>query len=78
MMNVKVLGGGCKNCEILHGYVIESLKELEVSAEVEKVTEYKDILSFGVMKTPALVVDGTVKVSGRVPSKKEVKEFLSK
>ena len=76
MMNVKILGGGCKNCITLYEYVEEATKELGVSAEIEKVTEFKDILSFGVMKTPGLVVDGVVKISGRVPSKNEVAKVI--
>ncbi|MBF8984053.1 TM0996/MTH895 family glutaredoxin-like protein [Lutibacter sp. B2] len=75
-MNVKILGGGCKNCITLYGYVEEVTKELGISVEIEKVTEFKDILSFGVMKTPGLVVDGVVKISGRVPSKNEVAKVI--
>ncbi|QEK10937.1 thioredoxin family protein [Crassaminicella thermophila] len=76
-MNIKILGGGCKNCITLYENAQEAAKELGIDAEIEKVTEMKDILSFGVMKTPGLVVDGIVKVSGRVPSKDEVKKILS-
>ncbi|QZY54986.1 thioredoxin family protein [Crassaminicella profunda] len=77
-MNIKILGGGCKNCQTLYENAVEAVKELGIDAAFEKVTEMKDILSFGVMKTPALVVDGAVKVSGRVVSKEEVKEILNK
>jgi small redox-active disulfide protein 2 len=77
-MNIKILGSGCKNCTTLYGYVEEAVQELSIEANVEKVTDFKEILSHGVMKTPGLVVDGVVKVSGRVPSKDEVKEILSK
>ncbi|MCT4620907.1 MAG: thioredoxin family protein [Marinisporobacter sp.] len=77
-MNIKILGGGCKNCTTLYENAVEAAKELGIDAEFEKVTQMKDILSFGVMKTPALVVDGAVKVSGRVVSKDEVKEILNK
>ncbi|MFZ5967011.1 MAG: thioredoxin family protein [Bacillota bacterium] len=77
-MNIKILGSGCKNCTTLYSYAEEAAKELGIDAQIEKVTEFKDILSYGVMKTPGLVVDGVVKVSGRVPSKDEVKTILSK
>ncbi|WZL74357.1 thioredoxin family protein [Clostridiaceae bacterium 35-E11] len=77
-MNIKILGAGCKNCTTLFGYVEEAVQELGIDANVEKVTDFKEILAHGVMKTPGLVVDDVVKVSGRVPSKDEVKEILSK
>ncbi len=77
-MNIKILGSGCKNCTKLHENAEAAVKELGLSVEFEKVTDFKDILSFGVMKTPGLVIDGDVKVSGRVPSKDEIKEILSK
>jgi len=76
-MNIKILGSGCKNCTTLYGYVEEAVKELGVEANIEKVTDFKDIAAHGVMKTPGLVIDGKVMVSGRVPSKYEVKEILS-
>lgn len=78
MMNIKVLGPGCKNCTTLYGYVNEAIRELGIQADVEKVSDFREIVSFGVMKTPGLVIDGVVKVSGRVPSKDEVKKILSK
>lgn len=77
-MNIKILGGGCKNCETLYKNACDAAKELGIDAEFEKVTEMKDILSFGVMKTPALVVDNVVKASGRVVSKDDVKDLLKK
>lgn len=76
-MNIKILGSGCKKCTKLHGLVEEVVKETGIDASIEKVTEFKDILSYGVMKTPCLVVDESVKVSGRVPSKEEIKKILS-
>jgi small redox-active disulfide protein 2 len=76
-MNIKVLGSGCKNCTKLYENVQETVNELGLSAEIEKVEDFKEIVSYGVMKTPGLVVNGKVKVSGRVPSKNEIKEILS-
>lgn len=76
-MEIKVLGSGCKKCTTLYGLVEEACKENGLEANLEKVTDFKDIVSYGVMKTPGLVINGTVKVSGRVPSKDEIKKLLS-
>ncbi len=77
-MNIKILGPGCKNCQNLQKNAEAAVSELGISADFEKVTDFKDIVALGVMKTPGLVVDGKVKASGRVPSKDEIKEMLSK
>ncbi|MBM7866325.1 thioredoxin family protein [Heliobacterium gestii] len=76
-MEIKVLGAGCAKCNQLETLVKQTLQELGKEATVEKVTDFPAIMSFGVMATPALVVDGKVKVSGRLPSAAEVKGFLS-
>ncbi|ERJ11474.1 thioredoxin family protein [Haloplasma contractile] len=75
-MNIKILGGGCANCTKLEQNARKAVEELGIEATFEKVIEMKDIVSYGVMNTPALVVDGTVKVSGRVPKAEEIKKFL--
>jgi small redox-active disulfide protein 2 len=75
-MVIKVLGTGCKNCIKLEENVKEALKDLNLSAEVEKVQDINDILDYGVMKTPGLVVNEKVKVMGRVPSVEEIKKIL--
>jgi small redox-active disulfide protein 2 len=75
-MEIKVLGSGCANCNKLEKLVEEAAKELGITDSVIKVTEIQDILKFGVMSTPALVVDGKVKFSGRVPSREEIKKYL--
>jgi len=75
-MVIKVLGTGCKNCIKLEENVKEALKGLNLSAEVEKVQDINDILDYGVMKTPGLVVNEKVKVMGRVPSVEEIKKIL--
>lgn len=75
-MDIKVLGPGCKKCEKLYNLTNEVLSELEREANITKVTEFKDIASYGVMKTPALVIDEEVKFSGRVPSKKDLMKLL--
>lgn len=75
-MNIKILGSGCANCTKLEANAKTAVQELGLSAEFEKVTDYKDIVSYGVMKTPALVVDGVVKVSGRVATVEDIKKLF--
>ncbi len=75
-MNIKILGTGCPNCIRLEKNVIKALKMLEIEASIEKVTEISDILSYGVMSTPALVVNEKVLFYGRVPSSEIIKEYL--
>ncbi len=75
-MIIKVLGSGCANCKRLEANVKEAVKELGIEATIEKVEEIKDIMALGVMKTPALVVDGKVKVTGRVPAVADIKKHL--
>lgn len=75
-MEIKVLGTGCQKCKKLYNLVQEVLSENNIQANVEKVEEITQIVQYGVMLTPALVVDGTVKVTGKVPSKDEIKKLL--
>lgn len=75
-MEILVLGSGCKNCKALEANVREALKQLGKEVEVKKVTDMVEIVSFGVMSTPALVVDNKIVVSGRVPGVDELKELL--
>ena len=77
-MKIKILGTGCPNCQRLEANTKQALEELKVKADIEKITEIQDIMSYGVMGTPALVVDGEVKMYGRVPSMQEIKELLGK
>ena len=76
MKKIQVLGPGCPNCEKLAAATKEAVYSLGIEAEVEKVTDFQKIMSFGVMMTPALVVDGVVRVSGKVPSVEEIKKLL--
>ncbi|EKD33956.1 MAG: redox-active disulfide protein 2 [uncultured bacterium] len=75
-MKIHVLGPGCAKCTQLAETVTTAAKELGIDFELEKVTDFNKILSFGVMMTPGLVVDGEVKCIGRVPSLAEVKGML--
>lgn len=75
-MVIKVLGTGCANCKKLESNTRQAVEELGLDAVIEKVTDIKDIMKYGVMKTPALVVDEKVKIMGRVPSAEEIKKYL--
>ena len=76
-MDIKVLGPGCKNCVRLEANTRDALVALGRTASVGKVTDIGEIVGYGVMRTPGLVVDGTVVVSGRVPSVDEIKRLLA-
>jgi small redox-active disulfide protein 2 len=76
MKKLQVLGPGCPKCMELARRTAEAAKSLGEAGEVEKVTELSRIMSFGVFTTPALVVDGEVKVVGQVPSVAEIKKLI--
>lgn len=75
-MVIKVLGSGCANCKKLEENTKKAVEELGIDASIEKVEDLKSILGYGVMKTPALVVDEKVKIMGRVPTAEEIKKYL--
>ena len=77
-MVIKILGSGCKNCTKLYKNTGEALKELKLKAEILEVTDFKDIMKYGVMTTPALVVDEEVVSSGKVLKTKEIVKLLKK
>jgi small redox-active disulfide protein 2 len=76
-MEIKVLGSGCANCNKLEKMVVEVLSELSEKTEVAHVRDFKEIASYGVMRTPALVINGQVKFSGLIPSRDKLKEVIS-
>ena len=76
MKKLQVLGPGCPKCAELAKRTEDAAKALGIDYELEKVTELNRIMSFGVMMTPALVVDGEVKVVGRGPSEDELKKMI--
>ena len=78
MTSVKVLGSGCSNCKTLEARTVQAMSELGMTADIEKVTDPADIASWGVMSTPALVVDDQVVLSGRVPSVDELASILQR
>jgi len=75
-MKIEVLGTGCAKCKQLEKDVFNALVELDIAADVSKVEDIKKIMSYKVMSTPALVIDGQVKVAGRLPRKEELHGFL--
>lgn len=77
MRKIQILGTGCAKCQKLAAVAEEAAKSLDGGYALEKVTAVERIMSFGVMSTPALVVDGVVKLSGRVPTLDEVKRLLA-
>jgi small redox-active disulfide protein 2 len=76
MMEIKVLGTGCANCKKLEANVREAVARLGIEAKLEKVSDFKDIAAYGVMRTPALVVDEQVKIMGKVASVEEIENLL--
>jgi small redox-active disulfide protein 2 len=76
-MIVKILGSGCANCHRLEDHARQALAGLGLDASVEKVTDPGEIASYGVMRTPGLVVDEVVLVSGRVPDVAEITSLLT-
>ncbi len=75
-MDVKVLGTGCAKCQKLHAQAEKAIAAAGVAASLSKVEKLDDIMKFGVMVTPALVVDGKVKCSGRIPQVAEIVTWL--
>jgi small redox-active disulfide protein 2 len=75
-VKVQILGTGCPKCKALEQHAREAVAELGIEAEIEKVTDIEAIMSMGVMMTPALAIDGTVKSAGRVLTKDQVAQYL--
>ena len=75
-MEIKVLGGGCKSCEKMLRYTKEAVNELNIDTEVQYITDMDQIMQAGVMSTPALIIDGKIKSTGRVPKTKEIKKMI--
>ncbi|MBD3236014.1 MAG: thioredoxin family protein [Candidatus Eisenbacteria bacterium] len=76
MQKIQILGTGCPKCEQLARNAAEAIRELGLDCEVEKVSRIEEIAAFGVMLTPALAIDGDVKLVGKVASVEELKELL--
>lgn len=76
MKEVKVLGTGCAKCKAAYGIVEKVIKAHGVEVKLTKVEDIVEIMSYNILATPAVVVDGVVRVKGRVPSESEVKQIL--
>ena len=76
-MEIKVLGTGCPKCKALEKTVINSLAELNIAADVSKVEDIMKIMEYGVMHTPALVINGKVVLSGYLPDTNEIKNLIT-
>ena len=77
MKKLQILGTGCAKCRMLTDHTEQAARALGLEYTLEKVTDIHDIIAFGVMATPALVVDGEIKVSGRVPTAEAIKPLLA-
>jgi small redox-active disulfide protein 2 len=77
MKKIEILGMGCAKCNQLEERAKEAVKDLGIEAEVLKVKDVKTIANYGVLITPALVVDGVVKVTGKLPKVEELKKWIS-
>jgi small redox-active disulfide protein 2 len=77
-MDIKILGTGCAKCQQTEKLVREVVAETGADAQIDKVTDIKSIIQYGVMLTPAVVVDGEVKIVGKIPKKEDIKDWLGK
>lgn len=75
-MKIQVLGTGCKKCDQVYENARQAVAESGADATVEKVADLNDIMAFGVMVTPALAIDGQVKIAGKVPSAEDIKKMI--
>lgn len=73
---IKILGTGCPKCKTLEDKVKKTVSELNIDAEISKVDDIMDIMAYGIMRTPGLVIDNKVVMSGRLPSQSELNAFL--
>jgi len=76
MLNVKVLGSGCANCKRLEALVHKVVDARQLAVEIEKVTDYAEIMKWPILSTPGLVVNGKVVAAGRIPSEAEIAAWL--
>ena len=77
MKNIKVLGSGCANCKTVAKLIAAVAEEKGVAIELEKVEEIREIMSFGILSTPGVVVDGQVVHSGGIPSREKIEQWLT-
>ena len=77
MTKIEILGPGCQKCRVLYEHTKAAVEQMKLECTIEKITDISAIVGYGVLSTPALVIDGQVKVVGRVPSAAQIKELLS-
>jgi len=77
MKTIKILGTGCSKCKLTEARIRETLSDMNLEAEIDKVEDIQKIMEYDIMSTPAVVIDGTVKFAGRVPSKEEIRAMLA-
>ncbi len=75
-MKIEILGTGCPKCKKTKELTQEVIKELGISADIMEVKDINQIIDYGVMVTPALVIEGEIKVAGKVPSKEEIRKWI--
>jgi small redox-active disulfide protein 2 len=76
MINIKVLGPGCANCSKLEQITRQAVSEMGMQADISKITDYAEIMTYPIVSTPGLVINGNVVCSGRVPTQAEVTTWL--
>lgn len=77
MKTIKILGTGCAKCRQTEAVIRETLSDMGIEANIEKVEDIQKIMEYDIMSTPAVVLDGAVKMTGKVPSKDEVRAMLA-
>lgn len=77
MKNIKVLGPGCANCKTVAKLIAAVAQEKGIAIELEKIEEIREIMSFGILTTPGVVVDGQVVHSGGIPSRQQIEQWLT-
>ncbi|MCX6773909.1 MAG: thioredoxin family protein [Candidatus Micrarchaeota archaeon] len=77
-MKIEILGTGCPKCKTLEANARSAIAELGIKADIAKITDIGKIVEYGVMSTPAIVINGEVKASGRIPEVDEIKKWMSK
>lgn len=75
-MEIRVLGSGCPKCKEVEKRVIEVLAEMNMTADIGKVTDIKEIMEYKIMATPGLVINGKVKSAGKIPSRDDIKKWV--
>lgn len=75
-MKIEILGSGCPKCRQLEANARKAVEEMKKKAEILKVTDINEIINRGVMATPAIIIDGKLKASGRIPEVEEIKKWL--